>query len=305
MKRVSILLAILAMIVSMTMLSGCGMSDISKLTDEVSGSKGDISSIDKESSALGAYIGVTNKYNGYAVTFAFATDPSLGKMKNGEPLTSVSLPKYGDLLQGLNKIKDTSSGFKDVDESRDKIMAVLNKLQPLAESMDNYYSSKTYLTDNNEKGAEYVKQYLALKDEFDSAYGEFDALLHKHNEELLAKKLEALKKDNKPNAVAFLEINHDLSAIIDSIDQKEDSAQIENQLQAVSDKLTTLNVGNVSEEDVNSINLYKRQVNSFIGEVRSYFNNGQSADYYNLVIKEYNNVVDTMNEIDENKLDAK
>ena len=278
------------------------MNSISKVTNAVTGSKDDLASIDKKMGAVGNYVAITNKYNDAAVTFAYATDPSLQKMKNGEPLDFVSLPNYDLLLQGLNKAKSNSSGFSDVDDSCDAVLAVLNKLEPLAESMKNYYSSKSYLADNNEKGAEYVKQYLALKDEFDSAYGKFDDLLHKHNEEIMAQKLEILKKDNKTNAVAFFEINHALSEIMDSIDNKEDSAQIENQLQAVTDKLSALNV---SGEEANHISLYKKQANSFVGEVRDYFNNGQGANYYNDVVKEYNETIDTMNEIDENKLDSK
>ena len=300
-KSPKIFLAMSLMVLSAAALTGCGgfSEMIGSAVSTASDSADGLSGIDKKSSALAPYVKAKNDFDGKNVTFAYAIDPALQKMKNGEPLTVLMLPGYKDLQQNLTQAKSKSSGFQDIDQSRDAVLEVLNDLAPLAEKMDSYYSTKEYAADQYVKGAEYTGQYLALKEKFDQAYDQFDNLVRQHSEELREQELEALKKANKVKAVAFMEINRDLRTVVDSLDNGDDQ-KINDQLSSISDKLSKLNV---SKEKVSRIEFYKGDMNRCIGAIRTYLGGNRDSRSYNEVIERYNEVITDINHIDTGDLD--
>ncbi|MFC2469694.1 MAG: hypothetical protein ACFNWY_05820, partial [Negativicutes bacterium] len=129
------------------------------------------------------------------------------------------------------------------------------------------------------------------------AYESFNSLVDKHNEDLQAAQLEAMKKAGKKNTALFLEIGLKASHIVDELAKPTyDAAAVEQQLK----DLESLNNALDSEEAKS----YKRDMNSFIGEVREYLASGDDAKKFNDMVEEYNDTIDTANRMDTSKLDS-
>lgn len=246
---------------------------------------------------LSPYISATNQYNGKMVTFAFSIQPSLEELRSGEQMTHISLPDFDILQKDLKDARQKSSGFDDVDKAADEVLASLKDLAPLATKMEGYYSAKTYLSDGYAQAEADRQQYLPLYDKFAAAYESFNSLVDKHNEDLQAAQLEAMKKAGKKNTAIFLEIGLKASHIVDELAKPTyDAAAVEQQLK----DLESLNNALDSEEAKS----YKRDMNSFIGEVREYLASGDDAKKFNDMVEEYNDTIDTANRMDTSKLDS-
>lgn len=246
---------------------------------------------------LSPYISATNHYNGKMVTFAFSIQPSLEELRSGEQMTHISLPDFDILQKDLKDARQKSSGFDDVDKAADEVLTALKDLAPLATKMEGYYSAKTYLSDGYAQAEADRQQYLPLYDKFTAAYESFNSLVDKHNEDLQAAQLEAMKKAGKKNTALFLEIGLKASHIVDELAKPTyDAAAVEQQLK----DLESLNNALDSEEAKS----YKRDMNSFIGEVREYLASGDDAKKFNDMVEEYNDTIDTANRMDTSKLDS-
>ena len=244
---------------------------------------------------LSPYISATNQYNGKMV--AFSIQPSLEDLRSGEKMTHISLPDFDILQKDLKDARQKSSGFDDVDKAADEVLAALKDLAPLATKMEGYYSAKTYLSDGYAQAEADRQQYLPLYDKFTAAYESFNSLVDKHNEDLQAAQLEAMKKAGKKNPALFLEIGLKASHIVDELAKPTyDAAAVEQQLK----DLESLNNALDSEEAKS----YKRDMNSFIGEVREYLASGDDAKKFNDMVEEYNDTIDTANRMDTSKLDS-
>lgn len=296
-KSYVFLLAVCIMIIS-SVLAGCGGK-----SGSIPGLPSGGSSVEKKLSDIAPYVQVTNTFNSSQVTFDYAYAPSLAKMKSGQQMNDVSVPNYSALATSLERTKKASSGFADIDQSRDAVDAVLTKMVPLVSDMTSYYKAKTYTTDNYAKGGEYIKQYLALESEFSAAYGNFNALIRQHNNELRAEQLAEFKKAGKVNAVAFMEINDSLRDVLDiAANPNGDKNAIEPKLQSISTAVTSLNVAG---EEASNINSYKSKVNDTIGKVRSFLSKPDDNRAYNDMISTYNSFISAANNVNRQKLDAK
>lgn len=247
---------------------------------------------------LSPYIEATNQFNGNSVTFAYAYQPALESLRSGEQMTHLSLPNFDLLQRNLEQARQTSSGFDDVDKTTDEVLSLLKDLVPLAAKMDGYYSAKTYLSDGYAQAAADRQQYLPLYDKFAAAYNTLDSLVAKHNEDLQAAQLEAMKKAGKKNTALFLEVGLKASHLVDELSKPEyDRAAIEQQIKDVESLNNAL--------DAEEAKSYKRDMNRFIGEVRDYLASGDDPKKFNDMVEEYNDTISTANRIDTSKLDEK
>ncbi len=247
---------------------------------------------------LSPYIEATNRFNGNAVTFAYALQPALESLRSGEQMTHISLPGFDHLQESLKTARQQSSGFEDIDKSADDVLAALKDLVPLAAKMEAYYSAKTYLSDGYAQAEADRKQYLPLYDKFTATYDTFNSLVDKRNEDLQAAQLEAMKKAGKKNTALFLEIGLKSSHIVDELNKPTfDAAAIEQQIK----DLEALNNALDAEEAKG----YKREMNRFIGKAREYLANSDDPRQFNSMVEEYNDAIDAANRMDTSKLDEK
>ena len=274
---------------------GDGGSSLSRMFSEDG-----VQGLQKKQAALAPYIEATNAFNGKLVTFDYAISPTLADLRSGTPMVSCMLPGYGALKENLEKAradKATSGVYSDIDEAADATLAILKDLVPVAEKLDNYYSSKGYLADNYAQGTELAQQFLPLHDQFTEAYKKMDAIVSEHNKEVHRAQFEELKKAGKENAATFSELNIKLRELADALeDSNFDTQAVETQIKditAMSEKL------NGSE-----VNRYKSDINRYIGAVRTFLAN-RTNDKYNDMVEEYNDLIDTANHIDPEALDKK
>ena len=256
--------------------------------------------LEAKTAALAPYVEALNGFNGHMVTFDFAISPTLEKLHSGEQMTSLSLPRYADLQEELDKAradKSISGVYEDVDTAADAVRAALKDLVPLTVKMENYYSSKGYLADNHAQGAQMAQQFIPLQDAFDAAYGKLDAIVSAHNKELRAAQLEQLKSEGKKNAAAFTELNIKTRELADAAEEETmDAASAETKIQeilALNDAL----------ENTSELSSYKGRVNDFVGSVRSLLANKTDANY-NTMIESFNRLIDAANRMDVNTLDG-
>jgi len=256
--------------------------------------------LEAKTAALAPYVEALNGFNGHMVTFDFAISPTLEKLHSGEQMTSLSLPRYADLQEELDKAradKSISGVYEDVDTAADAVRAALKDLVPLTVKMESYYSSKGYLADNHAQGAQMAQQFIPLQDAFDAAYGKLDAIVSAHNKELRAAQLEQLKSEGKKNAAAFTELNIKTRELADAAEEETmDAASAETKIQeilALNDAL----------ENTSELSSYKGRVNDFVGSVRSLLANKTDANY-NTMIESFNRLIDAANRMDVNTLDG-
>ena len=256
--------------------------------------------LEAKTAALAPYVEALNGFNGHMVTFDFAISPTLEKLHSGEQMTSLSLPRYADLQEELDKAradKSISGVYEDVDTAADAVRAALKDLVPLTVKMESYYSSKGYLADNHAQGAQMAQQFIPLQDTFDAAYGKLDAIVSAHNKELRAAQLEQLKSEGKKNAAAFTELNIKTRELADAAEEETmDAASAETKIQeilALNDAL----------ENTSELSSYKGRVNDFVGSVRSLLANKTDANY-NTMIESFNRLIDAANRMDVNTLDG-
>lgn len=247
---------------------------------------------------LSPYIEATNRFNGNAVTFAYALQPALESLRSGEQMTHISLPGFDHLQESLKTARQQSSGFEDIDKSADDVLAALKDLVPLATKMEAYYSAKTYLSDGYAQAEADRQQYLPLYDKFTAAYATLDSLVAKHNEALQEAQLEAMKKAGKKNTALFLEIGLKASRLVDEMAKPGyDAAAVDQQIK----DLESLN----NALDAEEAKSYKRDISRFIGKAREYLANGDDPKKFNDMVEEYNDTINTSNRMDTSKLDEK
>ena len=255
-------------------------------------------SVESKTAAISPYLDATNAYNGFIVTFNYAIEPSLAKMRSGERQNYISLPHFTDLKKALEEARANpqSAGiYKDIDESADAVLAVLKDLAPLADKMNDYYSSKGYMADDYAQAAQMTAQYLPLYDSFETAYDKLDAIVTTHFKELRLAQLEQMRKEGKTNAAAFVELNIKTRELADMMDAETiDKAAAEAKIAEINDLSSKL-------PDIPGLGSYKSNLNRFIGTFRSYVAGSEDG---NEVIDDFNDVVSASGRVDLNDLDG-
>ena len=249
--------------------------------------------------AISPYLDATNDYNRFIVTFDYAITPSLEEMRSGERMTNVTLPHFTDLKKNLEEARanpQTAGVYPDIDAEADAVLAILKDLAPLADKMDNYYSSKGYMADDYAAAAQMTAQYLPLYDAFEPAYDKFDAAVTTHFKEVQLARLEDMRKEGRVNAAAFLELNMKVRELADMLDNESiDKA-------AAEAKITEINELATKIPDVPALGSYKSSLNRFIGTFRSYVAGQEDG---NEVVEDFNDFVRSSQNLDLAELDNK
>lgn len=284
------------------LMSGCFGSDDKSGADSAASAVSSMLSGDTTESkakALAPYIEATNDYNGFIITFDYALTPSLEKMRSGERQTSISLPHFSDLKKSLEEARadaKVAGVYKDIDDSADEVLAILKDLAPLADKMDNYYTTKGYMADDYAEAAKMTAQYLPLYDAFETAYDKFDAIVTTHHKEMQLAQLEDMRKAGRPNAANFIELNIKNRELMDMIDAENiDKATAEAKIAEITDLSSKL-------PDAIGLSSFKSNLNRFIGTFRSYMAGSEDGIE---VIDDFNDVVSASNRVDLGELDEK
>lgn len=288
---------------SMLAFAGCGEdgeNSPSGVVDQVK-KAADGGSVQEKLNALGDYVQATNEYNGSNVTFAFAQEPAMRKMRAGEDLTSFSSPSFDVLKRNLEEAKKNASGFDDIDKATNDVLQQLEKLVPMMEKLKSYYDSKQYTVDGNAEGRKMVAEYLALYDQFEPVYRTLDEAISKHNNELHDVLIEEMKKAGKKNTAIYMEVARDMRLAVETINPEGSPdayrAKVEEQIAKI-----TSNMAEFQPKDEGRISSFKNSVNNVIGDMRDFMAKPDD-DAYNDLIENYNRFIDSVNRIDRESLD--
>ncbi len=274
--------------------SGCGSNPMSSAVSSVT------ESADSKSASLAPYIKAVSWFNNWSFTFNYATAPDLADMRAGKHPSNLNLPSYDRLQEELKEATGRgSSSFDSVDSSTKEVLDILEKLVPLSEKMQAYYSSAQYKVDGYAEWDKYVQEYLPLYDKFDAAYGKLDQATSQASYQISEEKIQAAKAAGHENEATFREMYLVASEIVETFDRG-DNATVQSNLQ----KLQTLNNNfNPKTDNDNSgdVKSFKESMNSFIGNVRTYLS-GDRKDSED-IIRTYNRMIDEMNDVNPNTLD--
>lgn len=302
-KRLGLALCLCTTIFAM---AGCGSdsnnesSASSTATDTVK-QIADTSSTAEKLDRLSPYVEATNGFNGNSVTFSFAIEPVMNKMRAGQDLTSFSSPSFDTLKKNLEKAQQQESGYSDIDQATKDVLEKLEKLVPLTEKLESYYQSKQYSVDGNAEGRKMAAEYLVLYDAFAPSYEALDGAISKHNSELHDARIEEIKAAGKKNAAISMEIARDMRLAVNAINP---AAAPDTYKANVEEKIANImhNMGEFQPKDAGAANSFKTSANSTIGYIRDFMTKPEDRTY-NDMVKAYNRFIDTVNRLDIEKLD--
>ena len=242
------------------------------------------------------YIKAVGDFNSHTVRFGYAIGPDIQKLREGQHLTSFMSPHFDSLQKNLQAAKDAGVPYDDMKEPLDNVLAVLKDIVPVASELDTYYQTNSYQADNYAKEQQLGPKYVQLYDQFNAAYNQLDAVIHKHNTENQQEQLKELKESGKKNAAAAQEVHLRLTALLDGF---EDGKQID--VNAANQELQgIIDVSNsITSSEYNST---KNSLNTAIGRIRTFLGD-QTNDHYNDMVESYNRFIGSMNRLDINKLD--
>ena len=293
-RALSILTACSLLAAPAVLLTGCGSNSDSAASQQATASNGQ---------SLNPYIDAINHYNRGQVTCDVIITPSLDSLRKGERKEYIFLPDFENLKDRLEKARSdpkVAGVYPDIDAAADDLLAILKDLEPLAAKLKNYYSAKTYMTDNYAQSDEMVAQFFPLYDKFDAAYDKFDAVVTDRYKELRLAQIDALRSEGKENAASFLELNGKTRELVEMISGEQvDKNAAEAKIGEISALLEKLPSG------TGFLSSYKSQVNSFIGQVREYTSGSPDPKKFNNVIEEFNRLSSTSSNVDINELDGK
>ena len=242
------------------------------------------------------YIKAVGDFNSHTVRFGYAIGPDIQKLREGQHLTSFMSPHFDSLQKNLQAAKDAGVPYDDMKEPLDNVLAILKDIVPVASELDTYYQTNSYQADNYAKEQQLGPKYVQLYDQFNAAYNQLDAVIHKHNTENQQEQLKELKESGKKNAAAAQEVHLRLTALLDGF---EDGKQID--VNAANQELQgIIDVSNsITSSEYNST---KNSLNTAIGRIRTFLGD-QTNDHYNDMVESYNRFIGSMNRLDMNKLD--
>ncbi len=265
------------------------------------------STIEDKINALRPYIEAADTFNMNSVAYTYQLQPTLEELRNHSHNTTVTLPNYKELKSQLEAAKqESSTPYEDVNKATDELLAILTQLIPVSEQIQNYYTDRTFEKDNYVGSDNLANQYVPLADQFNAAYNAFDLTLENRNNELYSERMKEFAKENRVNAVNFIELNILLSQTVDIIDPdgNTDTQKVETNLQDITKRINALQPGTKPETQT-AVKLYQDAVKEFIAEARNYIiiNSSYGEAYTQLYVK-YNRMISRANEVDMNDLDA-
>ena len=173
-------------------LSGCSFSKIANGVQQ-----GAQKASQNDIKVFNNYIEAVGNFNSGTVSFGYAINPSVQKLREGQHLTSFMAPKFDSLQQKLQAAKDAGVPYDDMKEPLDNVLAVLKDIVPVANELDTYYQTNSYQADNYAKEQQLGPKYVQLYDQFYAAYNQLDAVVHKHNTENQQEQLKELKDSGR------------------------------------------------------------------------------------------------------------
>ena len=286
--------------------AGCG-DEVKEAASNVTSAAASVTSgasLESLTKSIAPYISPVANFNGNLVRMNFAYGPTLERMKNGEHLTSVSLPNYGNLEKALSSaLSKGSSGFSDIDDAAKRLLEILKEIIPITENLESYYRSRGFDTDEHAQGSQLIQQYLPLQEKFTEAYNILDTAINKNNRDISDKLLAEMKSNGRINTANFIALQNLAEDIGDLLlSDTPDNASIEEKLQELS-RLNGDFTPQIEGANASSIKSFKSQLDSFIGRTRAYLNSENGN--LNAVIEQYNRMVDSGNRVDINALDKK